>query len=437
MALSSEALAWAKTCCGVGSVAQLILILMADWADHEDRAWPGIKKLAVLTGRSERTVIRAIKRLEETGLIEKSTRSQWCALDNPVCMQKGPHKHRTSNVYKLNVGAHPADRQKNGEAEQGCCSAVEVDQGVCEQKTAESSQNLISDKMSLLGSISDKTVIPLVTPVSPICNKDLPEEDLPDLTLARQVSAESKSVPLRSGPVRIETNLAIDAGDVEAGSGDGERGEGEVSAAGLRAHRRKEPTMTPTGPLASQAPKASTNVCEAISEPHRGSRSGDGSGRQESSSEVCGDVGVVVAECLPPQFQALDAQGARMVAQLLRERLDAGWRACEIRSVMDQALPMKVYRMAALVASRLRRNVDPACAPARLRQAHEEHQRRLRDQLRDRQDRLFAQAQGEPEADVVWEEIVAQVRADMPGAGWAAWTKEAIRRRIEREGVVR
>ena len=72
--MSSEAMAWAKQCSEAGPVPQLVLILMADWADHENKAWPGIKKLANLTGRSERTIIRAIKRLEDFGLITKSAR---------------------------------------------------------------------------------------------------------------------------------------------------------------------------------------------------------------------------------------------------------------------------------------------------------------------------------------------------------------------------
>ena len=41
--MSSEAMAWAKRCGEVGSVPQLVLMLMADWADHENKAWPGVK----------------------------------------------------------------------------------------------------------------------------------------------------------------------------------------------------------------------------------------------------------------------------------------------------------------------------------------------------------------------------------------------------------
>lgn len=57
-----------------------------------------------------------------------------------------------------------------------------------------------------------------------------------------------------------------------------------------------------------------------------------------------------------------------MVARLLGARVAAGWKPEEIRALMDQPLPSGgVGRMSALVASRLRDNVDPALAPGRLR----------------------------------------------------------------------
>ena len=73
----------------------------------------------------------------------------------------------------------------------------------------------------------------------------------------------------------------------------------------------------------------------------------------------------LVDECLPESMRVMDAAGARMVAGLLEARLGAGWRPGEIRAVMDQRLPERVGRMAALVASRLERNVVPGLAPSR------------------------------------------------------------------------
>ena len=76
----------------------------------------------------------------------------------------------------------------------------------------------------------------------------------------------------------------------------------------------------------------------------------------------------LIGVCLPLPMQVLDAQGARMVARLLGERVESGWKPQEIRALMDQPLPAGgVGRMSALVASRLRDNVDPMMAPGRLR----------------------------------------------------------------------
>lgn len=59
----------------------------------------------------------------------------------------------------------------------------------------------------------------------------------------------------------------------------------------------------------------------------------------------------------------MDAVGAWAVGALLTERLAAGWRPGQIRAAMGGRLPEDVGRMSALVAARLRINVDPALAP--------------------------------------------------------------------------
>lgn len=361
MLVSSEALAWAKRCCGVGSVAQLILVLMADWADHEDRAWPGIKTLSGMTGRSERTVIRAVKRLEEEGLIEKSTRAQWCALDNPVCRSKGAHKHRTSNVYKLNVGSVPLSRRGPGSVSSDggrgvvsvSCEVVEVSGGVG-QSVPDSRVPGVESAESRHFSISDKTGSPLVTLVSPICNKDLPEEELPDLTLGPEEHDARGLLPVGSGSCENEHLDATTAG-AAAGSGAGLLVEDEtetvasappleqphhvqgfslerpVGAGGL------EPALSEAEAEATPSPVAvSAAGIEPEPEPEPESESGAGGetrgsrvklrgsrypdtptpspgvagGRLSVSGSVSGlDVGdeCVIARCLPEGMQVLDA----------------------------------------------------------------------------------------------------------------------------------
>lgn len=424
--MSSEALAWAKGCCGAGSVPQLILILMADWADHEDRAWPGIKKLAALTGRSERTIIRAIKRLEDAGLIEKSTRSAWCALDNPACMSKGPHKHRTSNVYKLNVGARPGSKRVIVDEPSGDVAADR-----CEPETAQSCGNPISDKMSLLGSISDKTGRSIVTPVSPVCNSDLPENYSPDLTSCEQARDAGRGAGVGSGF-----------------DGEAERG-GEATAAVPPALPEAPSAPCPAGgPLepddswVGPVPREALDALEADVE-----RAGGASGAIVGAESATGgprprravrtdpggssaDDGLLVAACLPPALQALDRQGAHRVAQMLRVRLDAGWAPGQIRQLMDQRLPSRVHRLAALVAARLEANVDPQAAPERLREQAEKAGRERLAALRASQDRQV-EALVDDVVDAEFEALLAQVAAEMPDASWATWTRIAMDRRGE------
>lgn len=72
----------------------------------------------------------------------------------------------------------------------------------------------------------------------------------------------------------------------------------------------------------------------------------------------------LLADCLPEWMLAMDPAGARAVAGLLAERLEAGWRPAEVRTAIGSSRPDRVGRMSSLVASRLKANVDPVMAPA-------------------------------------------------------------------------
>lgn len=327
--MSSEAMAWAKRCGEVGSVPQLILMLMADWADHEDKAWPGVKTLAAMTCRSERTIIRAVKRLEDAGLIEKSARTAWCALDNPACLSKGPHKHRTSNLYRLKVGAVPFLPARGRSVPGAKEEESKGDRMSLMKETAESCGNPISDKMSLLSFNSDISGRSIVTPVSPVCNRDTLEDYPPDPTQPSPPIAEVSDVDFGLGSV----GSGIDSGD-EAVT--------EVAAA---------------SPVATSATRGGRR------DPQKrpGAAKDPGAGRgAESASEA--DLAILAA-CVPESMRVMDARGLGLVVGLLRERLDAGWTSGEIKRLLDSPLPDRVARMSGLVASRLRRLVAVGESP--------------------------------------------------------------------------
>ena len=327
--MSSEAMAWAKRCGEVGSVPQLVLMLMADWADHENKAWPGVKVLASMTSRSERTIIRAIKRLEEAGLIEKSARTAWCALDNPACLSKGPHKHRTSNLYRLKVGAVPVLPARGRSVPGAKEEESKGDRMSLMKETAESCGNPISDNMSLLSFNSDIFGRSIVTPVSPVCNRDTLENYSPDPTQPSPPTEEAADPDLGLGSVGLETGYAD-----------------QVAAEG-----------EPASPVATSATRGGRR------DPQKrpGAAKDPGAGRgAESASEA--DLAILAA-CVPASMRVMDARGLGLVVGLLRERLDAGWTPGEIKRLLDSPLPDRVARMSGFVASRLRRLVAVGESP--------------------------------------------------------------------------
>ena len=343
-------MAWAKRCGEVGSVPQLVLMLMADWADHENKAWPGVKALASMTSRSERTIIRAIKRLEEAGLIEKSARTAWCALDNPACLSKGPHKHRTSNLYRLKVGAVPFVPAKGSAAPGAKEEVFKGDRMSLMAETAESSGKAISDNMSLLSFNSDIFGRSIVTPVSPVCNRDTLENYSPDPTQPSPSTEEA-----------ADPDLGL--GSVGSGTGCADRVAVEVAASSPVAT-----SAPPEGPRGPQKPGGTPKRLASAPEGDRGA---------ESASEA--DLAILAA-CVPESMCVLDARGLGLVVGLLRERLAAGWAPGEIKRLLDSPLPDRVARMSGLVASRLRRLVAVGESPrAQAAAASRERERLARE----------------------------------------------------------
>lgn len=69
--MSVEALTWAKKVRTGDSGAKLVLMILADYANHDLVAWPSHQTLADTTELSVRSVIRKLEILEERGLIER------------------------------------------------------------------------------------------------------------------------------------------------------------------------------------------------------------------------------------------------------------------------------------------------------------------------------------------------------------------------------
>lgn len=389
--MSSEAMAWAKQCSAAGAVPQLVLMLMADWADHENKAWPGIKKLATLTGRSERTIIRAIKRLESAGLITKSARSAWCALDNPVCLAKGPHKHRTSNLYHLNVGAVivPATDASNTDV-----TGAISDKMSLMAETAESCGNPISDKMSLLSFNSDISGRSIVTPVSPVCNRDTLEDYPPDPTQPSPPAGVAPSADPGSGPV------GSSAGQEDLSASTGVLGSADADAEAL--------AWVAEHPASARAPETTQQRQEVAPQAAR---------REHDHVD---EASALIGACLPAWMHAMDRSGARQVAAMLAERISAGWKPAEVRGLMGEKPTTGVRRMSGLVVYRLDENVGihdaPQARTAAARQAQEAEIEAAR-QAQDAAIEAAAEAAKTPEErarETAYSQMWEHMRAEHP-----------------------
>ena len=425
--MSSEAMAWAKRCGEVGSVPQLVLMLMADWADHENKAWPGVKTLASMTSRSERTIIRAVKRLEEAGLIEKSARTAWCALDNPACLSKGPHKHRTSNLYRLKVGAVPVLPAKGRAAPGAKEGESKGDKMSLMAETAESCGNPISDKVSPLGSISDISGRSIVTPVSPVCISDTKEIYPPDQTPPAPPCGAGARPPGRAGPApgtRPAHPAAAAAPGATpappAGPAEPEPSAARPAGVGAGSGGRGVPAAARTAPAAA-------SDAQGAREPRRSPSGGPG-GRSDVPVRDLELIGM----CLPEWARVMDARGARMVAALLAERVGGGWRPGEIRALMGEPPAGGARRMSALVAYRLRENVDPGAAPARAGETAREVGERRAAERREATERAREAARTPEER--AWDEAYArawsEAQDELPGAPrleMAEWAAERAR----------
>lgn len=100
--MSVAALTWAKAQAAPTITAKSVLICMADYADEHGVAWPAVKTLAREVQASDRTIQRALRALEENGLVTVERRDR----------QDGG---QTSNGYKLAMppgdNLSPAPRQ--------------------------------------------------------------------------------------------------------------------------------------------------------------------------------------------------------------------------------------------------------------------------------------------------------------------------------------
>lgn len=89
--MSFEAMAWASKAKTRNTVTKLVLLMLANYADDEHSAFPSYAHLADLCECTERTVKRAIKELQDQGLLEVQRRFK--------------DGRQTANRYVIQVGS--------------------------------------------------------------------------------------------------------------------------------------------------------------------------------------------------------------------------------------------------------------------------------------------------------------------------------------------
>ncbi len=381
---------------GLRPVERVLLLVLAEYADDRDCAWPSQDRLADNVETSLSTLRRCLVRLEALGLLTREHR--WV-------MDEAGDTHRATNVYQLHVGAVPDwSRLEGGSSGARRAGAAGSGSAVEEQVpyTGQSDRYREAPEEPPVDNSSDDGVFvanadtghsdgyggsgrlyrskPGGIPVTQVTGISTPKhhrnhQTQPDQS---QVTSPGGRAASRSGPV---------------GSG---AGDDRLGASAGRARRDASPAAGVPGSVAAGLP---------------------------------GEVAELLGDCLPDSMQdGLDRQGALRIAGLLRERLDAGWRPHQIRRVMDQALPGRVSRLSGLVASRLEANVDPVLAPDKVKAGAE---RRRQEAARRRSEEIAGSDR--PAADPAFERALALVREQMPGASLLECSRAAAEL-VERRG---
>ena len=403
--MSVEAMTWVFRQ-DMSPAPKMVLIAMADNADDlGGNCWPSQKLIARKASVDVRTVRRHVKWLEEHGLIERKKRYFECSCSGE-CEGRAPHTHRSSDAYQLRMdriyyqgqvyeltwetwSAIAADRTPEPRFAirvpiEDILSPMGEDagaQGVADNlspmgKTVEISQNGDSGQNVPYGGEGDSHTgqkqRPYRTGVSaiPIRNIEPPIEP-PDLTRPKEST------------------------DVAREDASGQVGLGTIEE---HIHDLDDEAQVPATTLGAQDPQGA-----ALGE----------------------DEKALIATCLPQALQALDAQGAKQVAALLAERIQAGWQPSQIRAAIGDRGLDGTRRLSSIVAYRLRENVRIDMAPARLTQQAEDLDRKRR------QARLEAENHEDeeetPEEQHLWEKITR----DNPNATRRELAELFTRKRLE------
>lgn len=378
---------------GLRPVERVLLLVLAEYADDRDCAWPSQDRLADNVETSLSTLRRCLVRLEVLGLLTREHR--WV-------MDESGDTHRATNVYQLHVGATPdwsrLEGGSSGARQAGAGGAVEEQAPY----TGQSDRYRETPEERPVDNPSDDRVF--------VANTDTGHSD--------GYGGSGRLYRSKPGGIPVTWVTGISTPNHQENH-QTQPDQSRVTSPGDRAGSRSGPVGSGKDDARSgaSAGRARRDASPAVGIPG------------SVAAELPAEVVELLGDCLPDSMQyGLDRQGALRIARLLRERLDAGWKPHQVRRVMDQALPARVSRLSGLVASRLEANVDPVLAPDKVKAAAE---RRRREAARRRSEEISGPDR--PAADPAFERALAQVREQMPGASLLECSRAAAEL-VERRG---
>ena len=368
----------------------LVLLALADAANDEGYCWHNQKTLCKKSRQSTSTARRALRKLEAMGLV--------------TTFRRMTSKGLASNLYLLNVGAEPdhtlqSDQSVTLNVPDGATideviaeveryrlfrmiprpvkmtggGSGQNDRGVPTDETfphdSATGQNDRRGHDDRRGAVThDGTPRSQVT--GPYKEEPSYEPSLMNQTLPNPPQPPRN--PVGSGAIQDDLSAqgavpgSADA-DAEAATARGELA-AEMLAAGENPVSMVAEGWWNAGQLAEALAWAAEHPASA-----RAPENAPQATRQEHNQ--ADEASALIGACLPEWMQAMDRTGARQVADMLAERIAAGWTPAQIRSLMGEKPANGVRRMSSLVAYRLDQNAGIADAPqvrtAAARQAQE------------------------------------------------------------------
>lgn len=317
-------------------VHKLVLVALANFADDEDLAWPHVETLAGMASVSTRTVQRALKALEEAGLIERSM--------GLAAGARGGLR-RTNSVYRLNV---PDDLSRRKGVRTARPGVVREFSSFAREDISGAAVGPVDEGPSQVRCDMGVTTVPSVNecPSRGRCDTGVVTVDRCDTGDANRCDTGDVSIgepslvePSDLTPLPPTPPSPVVSADGSGGVGSGSESDVEDSRGGVGL------------PAAGSAPAGGRAVSPAA-----------GAGVASVGRDVAADW-ALVRRVLPESMQVLDDDGVAVVVPLLRERLAAGWTAADLRDrLAANPVPDRVRHLAGLVAHRLGK-LPPEGAP--------------------------------------------------------------------------